>query len=353
MGCFLSSLCDFRPRSERFREHYVLGRKIGEGAFSVVRRATHKETNKVFAVKCYRKTRLTARDAQDIHYEVSILKQMHHPNIINLYAFYDEPEFYYMVMDLVEGGELFDQLLEKVHYSEKEARDVIKVVLQAIAYCHNLGIVHRDLKPDNILLTSRHGDGRSIKIADFGFAKQLVDNHDSLLSSCGTPEYIAPEIVYNVYHRTHKVPYGTAVDIWAIGVMTFFLVSGVTPFHSSNQSIMLRKIAQADYKFLSPYWDDVSAEAKAFVGRMLTVDAKDRATATELLQDPWIIGHDVPADPLPEVLRRIQARHRLKMAISTVHTSVIIDSSSRRRRSFVARSQPPSPISSNATQSLS
>ncbi|RHX97613.1 hypothetical protein DYB37_002448 [Aphanomyces astaci] len=245
MGCCLTSWCDFRPRSERFREHYELGKKLGEGAFSVVRRATHKETKKVYAVKCYRKTRLTSRDAEDIHYEVSILQQMHHPNIINLYGFYDEPEYFYMVMDLVEGGELFDELLEKV--------------------------------PDNILLTSRHhGDGASIKIADFGFAKQVENDHDTLLSSCGTPEYIAPEIVHNVLHREHKTPYGKAVDIWAIGVMTFFLLSGVTPFHSSNQSVMLRKIGQADFRFLPPYWDNVSDEAKAFVARMLTVNPKDR-----------------------------------------------------------------------------
>ncbi|ETV82918.1 CAMK protein kinase, variant [Aphanomyces astaci] len=320
MGCCLTSWCDFRPRSERFREHYELGKKLGEGAFSVVRRAIHKETKKVYAVKCYRKTRLTSRDAEDIHYEVSILQQMHHPNIINLYGFYDEPEYFYMVMDLVEGGELFDELLEKLHYSEKEARDVIKVVLQAIEYCHRLGIVHRDLKPDNILLTSRHhGDGASIKIADFGFAKQVENDHDTLLSSCGTPEYIAPEIVHNVLHREHKTPYGKAVDIWAIGVMTFFLLSGVTPFHSSNQSVMLRKIGQADFRFLPPYWDNVSDEAKAFVARMLTVNPKDRATASELLHDPWIVEHDIPAEPLPQVLRRIQARHRLKMAISTVN----------------------------------
>ncbi|KAG9403064.1 hypothetical protein AC1031_006604 [Aphanomyces cochlioides] len=275
MGCLVSSLCDFRPKAERFRDNYVLGKKLGEGAFSVVRRATHKETKVDYAVKCYRKSNLSMRDIEDIHYEVSILKQLHHPNIINLYAFYDEPEFYYMVTDLVQGGELFDQLVEKIHYSEKECRDIIKVVLQAVNYCHQLGIVHRDLKPDNILLTSRHADA-TIKIADFGFAKQTKDEHDSLLSSCGTPEYIAPEIVHNVFHKTHKIPYGKAVDIWAIGVMTFFLLSGVTPFHSTNQTVMLRRIAEADYRFLSPYWDNVSEEAKAFVARMLVIDPMKR-----------------------------------------------------------------------------
>ncbi|KAF0686227.1 Aste57867_21932 [Aphanomyces stellatus] len=331
MGCFLSTFCDWRPKSERFREQYNLGKKIGEGAFSVVRHATHKATQEEFAVKCYRKSRLSARDAEDIHYEVSILQQMHHPHIINLHAFYDEPEYYYMVMDLVQGGELFDRLVEKIHYSEKEARDVVKVVLEAINYCHHKGIVHRDLKPDNILLTSK-GAEASIKIADFGFAKQTPEDSNTLLSSCGTPEYIAPEIVHNVFHKNDKEPYGKAVDIWAIGVMTFFLLSGLTPFHSSNQTVMLRRIANADFQFLAPYWDDVSDEAKEFVARMLVVDPKKRATASELLADPWIVGHHVPVEPLPDVLRRLQARHRLKMAISTVHTSVIINSAHRRHR---------------------
>ncbi|KAH9193936.1 hypothetical protein AeNC1_004088 [Aphanomyces euteiches] len=308
-------------RGNRFRDIYQLGEKIGEGGFSVVRRATHRQTKVVYAVKCFKKTRLSDQDIKDIHIEVALLKQMKHPNILNLHVFYDEPEYYYTVMDLVEGGELFDRIIDKEYYTEKECRDLIKVLLETILYCHNLGIVHRDLKPDNILMTSRDDDA-SIKIADFGLAKQDIEGN--LLSSCGTPEYIAPEIARNIFTK-EKQSYGKAVDIWSIGVITYVMLCGYTPFHANSQVQLFKKIIKGSYQFHSPYWDDVSPEAQRFVSRMLVVDPKQRATTEELLADPWIIGDEVNFAELQGVAKRMTSRQRLKAAMATVQTTIALN----------------------------
>ncbi|KAF0686228.1 Aste57867_21933 [Aphanomyces stellatus] len=303
----------------RFRDQYQLGDKIGEGAFSVVRKAVHRQTKIVYAVKCFKKTKLSEQDIKDIHLEVSLLKQMKHPNVLNLQAFFDEPEYFYTVMDLVEGGELFDRI---EFYTEKECRDLIKILLETITYCHSLGIVHRDLKPDNILMTSRDDDA-SIKIADFGLANQNA-KEDSLVSSCGTPEYIAPEIARNIFSN-EKHTYGKAVDIWSIGVITYVMLCGYTPFHANSQVQLFKKIIKGQYQFHSPYWDDVTPEAQRFVARILVVDPKKRAAAEELLADPWIVGDEVNFAELRGVAKRMTARQRLKGAMATVQTTIALN----------------------------
>ncbi|RQM24637.1 hypothetical protein B5M09_005109, partial [Aphanomyces astaci] len=355
MGLVCSCLSGGGGGGKRFRDQYHLGDKIGEGAFSVVRRATHRQTNVVYAVKCFKKVRLTEQDVKDIHGEVGLLKQMKHPNVLNLHGFFDEPEYYYTVMDLVEGGELFDRIVDKEFYTEKECRDLIKILLDTITYCHGLGIVHRDLKPDNILMTSRDDDA-SIKIADFGLAKQDSQD-DNLVSSCGTPEYIAPEVVRNVFSKDKQL-YGKAVDIWSIGVITYVMLCGYTPFHANSQVQLFRKIIKGQYQFHSPYWDDVSPEAQTFVSRMLVVDPKQRylqhisrslsrphyllpkscsmssrtpfvmgsATAEELLADPWMTlgDEDVNFAELNGVSKRMTSRQRLKAAMATVQTTMAL-----------------------------
>ncbi|ETW10417.1 CAMK/CAMK1 protein kinase [Aphanomyces invadans] len=323
MGLVCSCLAG-ASNGKRFRDQYQLGEKIGEGAFSVVRKATHRQTNVVYAVKCFKKAKLSEQDVKDIHLEVALLKQMKHPNVLNLHGFFDEPEYYYTVMDLVEGGELFDRIVDKEYYTEKECRDLIKILLETITYCHSLGIVHRDLKPDNILMTSRDDDA-SIKIADFGLAKQ--DSKDNnLTSSCGTPEYIAPEVARNVMMKDHQL-YGKAVDIWSIGVITYVMLCGYTPFHANSQVQLFKKIMKGQYQFHSPYWDDVSPEAQRFVSRMLVVDPKKRATAEELLADPWMtLGEsDVNFAELNGVSKRMTSRQRLKAAMATVQTTMALN----------------------------
>lgn len=198
---------------------------------------------------------------------------MHHPNIMTLREFFVESEYYYLVTEFVSGGELFDRIVEKTFYSEKEARDLVKILLGAIKYCHDQDVVHRDLKPENLLLMSADDDA-SIKLADFGFAKSVTKDDAGLVTTCGTPGYVAPEIL-------EGSPYGKPVDVWSIGVITYILLAGYPPFHDESQPILFRKIRKGKYQYDSPYWDNVSDDAKDFISRMLVVNPKDRYVTRE------------------------------------------------------------------------
>ena len=222
-------------RSVAFDEEYTLGQELGTGAMSVVRMAEHKHSGRRLAVKCIAKEPLNLDDEAALLQEVNILQKLDHPNIVKLHAFFDEPTMFYLVMDLIEGGELFERIAQKEFYSEKEARDLILILLQTIKYCHDLGIVHRDLKPENILISS----SGHIKLTDFGLswtklgmshapgsAQREPPGASSLArggggggggrSRCysvvGSPHYVAPEVVLGSGHST-------PVDWWALGVV--------------------------------------------------------------------------------------------------------------------------------------
>jgi calcium/calmodulin-dependent protein kinase I len=213
----------------------------------------------------------------------------------------------------VSGGELFDRIVEKTFYTEKEARDLVKILLSAIKYCHDKDVVHRDLKPENLLLMSADDDA-SIKLADFGFAKTVTKDDAGLVTTCGTPGYVAPEIL-------EGTAYGKPVDIWSIGVITYILLAGYPPFHDDSQPILFRKIRKGKYQYDSPYWDNVSDDAKDFISRMLVVDPKNRAAASDLLEHRWIMDKDVATVPLTSALtelRRFHARKKFKAAVHSV-----------------------------------
>ena len=154
------------------------------------------------------------------------------------------------------------------YYNEREARDLVKLLLEAIKYCHDANVVHRDLKPENLLLTSKDDDA-SIKLADFGFAKRVEFNSEGLVTACGTPGYVAPEIL-------EGKSYGKTVDIWSIGVITYILLCGYPPFHDDNHNALFKKIKKGKFEFDSPYWDHVSDDAKDLILEMLVVDPEKR-----------------------------------------------------------------------------
>ncbi|TMW60911.1 hypothetical protein Poli38472_000953 [Pythium oligandrum] len=308
------------PRRGKVTEYYTLGRVIGSGSYSVVREGVDKKSKTKYAIKCIKRAELTVEDDEAILTEVSILKAMDHPNIMTLREFFAEPEHYYLVTEFVSGGELFDRIVEKTFYSEKEARDLVRILLDAIKYCHDKDVVHRDLKPENLLLTSATDDA-SIKLADFGFAKKVTVDDAGLATTCGTPGYVAPEIL-------EGASYGKPVDIWSIGVITYILLAGYPPFHDDSQPILFRKIRKGKYQFDSPYWDNVSTDAKEFIGRMLVVNPAERATAAELMQHRWITGTDVATVPLTSALtelRRFHARKKFKAAVLSVQTTISLN----------------------------
>lgn len=272
---------------DSFHKFYKLGRKLGSGAFSVVHIATHRETRKQVAVKCIAKTSLADLDARALKQEVEIMKKLDHANLVPLLDYYEESRYYFIVTPLCTGGELFDDLVKRKSYTEEDARVLMGKLASAIQYIHSRGIVHRDLKPENILLKTS-APGAEVMIADFGFARSMTGSRRG--TACGTPGYVAPEVVQGR-------PYGSEVDCWSLGVILFILLCGYPPFPGSNHAAILDKVVNADFEFEAPFWDHVSDEAKDLVQRLLTVDPEKRLAASEILTHAWM---NPPTASVPE-----------------------------------------------------
>jgi calcium/calmodulin-dependent protein kinase I len=201
------------------------------------------------------------------------MKGMDHPNIVNLIDVFEDERHWCLVMELMQGGELFDQILEKEHFSEKEAREATRSIIDAIQYCHEKGICHRDIKPENLLLQSKEIGITSLKVADFGLARLLEEN--TLASTtCGTPGYVAPEVLM-------QKPYGKSCDIWSIGVISYILLCGYPPFYGDSDSQIFDSVRAGKFDFPSPEWDTVSKAAKDFVCSLLKKDPAKRYVYVE------------------------------------------------------------------------
>eukprot|EP01041_Mallomonas_annulata_P009785 gene9785-20351_t len=267
-----------RRASMKMMASYQLKEELGRGAFSIVRRGIHLDTGTIVAVKCVSRKDLPPEDEESLRTEVSILRGLDHKNIVKCLDFYVEASHFYLVMEYMPGGELFDRIVKKTYYNEREARDVVFGLIYAIKYCHDKDIVHRDLKPENLLLSTKDDDS-NIKIADFGFA--TVTSTNNLKTRCGTPNYVAPEILMNEN-------YGKAVDMWSIGVITYVLLGGYPPFDDDNESKLFKKIKRAEYEFHPDFWRGVSKEAKDLIKKLLVVTPSHRLTAEQAMQHPWL-----------------------------------------------------------------
>jgi len=300
-----------------FGELYTLSKVLGTGAFSTVRTGTHqRHPDKEFAVKCVVKSNLADADVAALRDEVAILAALGDcRHIIRLYDFFEEQWDFYLVMETMRGGELFDRIVQRSYYNEKEARATCRILLEAVDYCHARQVAHRDLKPENLLLRSETDD-HSIKIADFGFA-HIVKKPQSLTTQCGTPGYVAPEIL------TGK-PYDESVDMWSIGVILYILLGGYPPFIDDNQRKLFRKIRKGQYEFHEEYWGHVSDEAKNLISNLLCVNAQERITAREALQSNWIaVANDASLEQndmkgnLIE-LRKFNGKRKFRAAVRSV-----------------------------------
>uniref|UniRef100_A0A9J8ANY3 Calcium/calmodulin-dependent protein kinase 1Db n=1 Tax=Cyprinus carpio carpio TaxID=630221 RepID=A0A9J8ANY3_CYPCA len=205
-----------------------------------------------------------------------------HENIVALEDIYESPTHLYLIMQLVSGGELFDRIVERGFYTEQDASALIKQVVDAVNYLHSLGIVHRDLKPENLLYYNPHEESK-IMISDFGLSKMEGAANDIMSTACGTPGYVAPEVLA-------QKPYSKAVDCWSIGVIAYILLCGYPPFYDENDSKLFEQILRAEYEFDSPYWDDISDSAKDFIRNLMQKDPEKRLTCEEALRHPWIAG---------------------------------------------------------------
>jgi len=260
----------------KIEEVYEIGKELGRGGFSIVKKGKNKKTGEEVAVKCINKKNLKKDELQLLTREINIMQKLRHRSIIQLIDIFETPSELFLVLELVSGGELFDQIVERGNYSEHDAANLIRQVLEGIDYMHRHGVVHRDLKPENLLCAAAN----VIKIADFGLSKDIESGN--LQTSCGTPSYVAPEVLLGGQ-------YDNEVDIWSIGVITYVLLCGFTPFYGDNQRQLFERILHAKFDFPSPEWDDVSATAKDFVTKLLVVNPAERLTAEQALKHPWII----------------------------------------------------------------
>ncbi|XP_037324336.2 serine/threonine-protein kinase DCLK1a isoform X2 [Pungitius pungitius] len=260
-------------------DRYKVGRTLGDGNFAVVRECVEHTTGREYALKIINKGKCRGKEHM-IQNEVAILRRVKHPNIVLLIEEVDTYSELYLVMELVKGGDLFDAITSANRYTERDASGMLYNLANAIKYLHCLNIVHRDIKPEN-LLVYEHADGsKSLKLGDFGLATVL---DGPLYTVCGTPTYVAPEII-------SETGYGLKVDIWAAGVITYILLCGFPPFRGSSddQEVLFDQILMGQLEFPLPYWDNVSETAMELIRSMLEVEVDQRFTALQVLEHPWV-----------------------------------------------------------------
>ncbi|KAI9289263.1 kinase-like domain-containing protein [Umbelopsis sp. AD052] len=291
-------------------ERYKLLCKMGDGAFSDVYKAVDVNTLQKVAVKVVRKYELSPIQRASIVKEVQIMRNLKHTSIVQLLGFIDTKEHYFLILELCEGGELFHRVVHLTYFSETLSRHCIVQVAKGIHYLHEeKGIVHRDIKPENLLfdkisfrdrtvpLPPAHPDDEDkedegefiegvggggigkVKIADFGLSKVIWDKQTA--TPCGTVGYTAPEIV-----RDER--YSKSVDMWALGCVLYTLLCGFPPFYDESIQVLTQKVARGEFEFLSPWWDDISSDAKDLISHLLTVDPEERYTIVQFLDHPWI-----------------------------------------------------------------
>jgi len=261
-------------------DKYELGQELGRGGFSIVREGRNKTTGEKVAVKFIEKKFVDQEELKLLQREIDIMARVQHTNVLRLFEIFDTDQKLSLVMELVNGGELFYKIVDKGSYSELEARDIVRQLVEGVDYLHNQGIAHRDLKPEN-LLCSETDSGMVIKIADFGLSKAF-SGESALQTSCGTPDYAAPEVL-----RMDGV-YDKSVDLWSIGVITYVLLCGFPPFYGKSQAQLFEKILNADFDFPEPEWTQISAEAKDFINHLLVLDVKQRYNTKQCLDHPWL-----------------------------------------------------------------
>ncbi|CAI5722846.1 unnamed protein product [Hyaloperonospora brassicae] len=275
---------------------YLLEGVAGKGTTSTCYKCVRTTDNRRFACKIIEKKRLASSKrkrlevATQLRREVNVLQRVNHPHIAKLVQSFEDDEFLILVMELLEGGELFDAIVQKGRFAEAEAVHVARSLLSAIQHMHERGVVHRDLKPENMLLAVSATRRRqkavpdvplNIKIIDFGFAKVLKEGATSS-SFLGTGGYLAPEILL-------RQPYNASVDMWSFGVLAYLLLCGRLPFPATTQ-LRPNQSIQMLYKLTFPrrYWHGVSPLAIDFVQRVLVLDPSARLTASEALDHPWL-----------------------------------------------------------------
>jgi len=273
-------------QKRKLKDFYEVGEEIGRGSFSIVKKGKQVSSGKNYAIKCIDKKFIKLHLLER---EISIMRKLSHPNILPLLDVFEDETSIFLVLALVNGGELFDRIVERGNYTEEDASQIVKQILEAVKYLHDNGVVHRDLKPENLLCEDSRDGKIHIFVADFGLSRAFdaeakQEGKMQMSTYCGSPEYVAPEVL-------DCKPYEKAVDLWSVGVITYIILTGFLPFYDKNHAILFEKIQKVDYN-----WEDcpeVTPLAKHFIQHLLVKDPKKRYTAEGALTHPWVKGQGV------------------------------------------------------------
>ncbi|XAR73072.1 Non-specific serine/threonine protein kinase [Bertholletia excelsa] len=296
-------------KTPNIRDLYTVGQKLGQGQFGTTFLCTEISTGIEYACKSISKRKLISKeDVEDVRREIQI---MHHlagqNNVVTIKDAYEDPVYVHIVMELCSGGELFDRIIQRGHYSERKAAELTKIIVGVVEACHSLGVMHRDLKPENFLLVDKDNDF-SLKAIDFGLSVFFKPGQ-VFTDVVGSPYYVAPEVLLKHY--------GPEADVWTAGVILYILLSGLPPFWAETQQGIFDAVLKGHIDFESEPWPRISESAKDLIRKMLSSRPSERLTAHEVLCHPWICENGVAPDKAldPAVLSRMKqfsAMNKLK-----------------------------------------
>ncbi|RYR63943.1 hypothetical protein Ahy_A03g010110 isoform A [Arachis hypogaea] len=275
-------------KTHNIRDLYTLGRKLGQGQFGTTYLCTENSTNIEYACKSISKRKLISKeDVEDVRREIQIMHHLAgHKNIVTIKGAYEDPLYVHIVMELCSGGELFDRIIQRGHYTERKAAELTKIIVGVVETCHSLGVMHRDLKPENFLLVNKDDDF-SLKAIDFGLSVFFKPGQ-VFTDVVGSPYYVAPEVLLKHY--------GPEADVWTAGVILYILLSGVPPFWAETQQGIFDAVLKGHIDFDSDPWPLISDSAKDLIRKMLCSRPSERLTAHEVLCHPWICENGVAPD---------------------------------------------------------
>ncbi|KAG2266642.1 hypothetical protein Bca4012_075886 [Brassica carinata] len=307
-------------KTPNIRDLYTLSRKLGQGQFGTTYLCTEVATGVDYACKSISKRKLISKeDVEDVRREIQIMHHLAgHKNIVTIKGAYEDSLYVHIVMEVCAGGELFDRIIQRGHYSERKAAELTKIVVGVVEACHSLGVMHRDLKPENFLLVNKDDDF-SLKAIDFGLSVFFKPGQ-IFKDVVGSPYYVAPEVLLRHY--------GPEADVWTAGVILYILLSGVPPFWAETQQGIFDAVLKGDIDFESDPWPVISDSAKDLIRKMLCSNPSERLTAHEVLRHPWICENGVAPDRAldPAVMSRLKqfsAMNKLKkMALKVIAESL-------------------------------
>uniref|UniRef100_A0A0E0MMH2 non-specific serine/threonine protein kinase n=1 Tax=Oryza punctata TaxID=4537 RepID=A0A0E0MMH2_ORYPU len=265
-----------QKKTENLKDKYSLGRELGQGLFGTTYLCVDKATGKEYACKSIAKQKLvTHNDVEFVRREIRIMHHLAgHPNIISIRASYEDAVAVHIVMELCAGGELFDRIVSKGYYTEKQAAEVARIIVSVVESCHSLGVMHRDLKPENFLFVSSEEDA-PLKAIDFGLS-MFFRPGEMFTDVVGSTYYVAPEVL--------RGNYGQEADVWSTGVIIYILLCGVPPFWAATKQGVFDKVLHGKLEFEADPWPNVSEGAKDLLRKVLVRDPKERLTAHQVLR---------------------------------------------------------------------